>query len=504
MTVESGLNVAERVGPRRPASAGARVFKRRQQAWLLAYAHGLWVTDTVVVIAVVFIGQTVRFGGDLFSQVGRLGIPAIIASVLMCVAWVMALRVMQATDTRVIGNGPTEYSRVLRACFGVFGLIAIVDLLFNLSIARGYLAIVLPLGTASLLISRWLWRKRISLGRERGEYLRRVLVVGAVPSARPLITRLAKNPELGYEVVGLCVPVLHAHDPKQISIGGRDIPIVSDISDARDAVARSKATAVAVTSSDVLGHSAMRELSWDLEGMDVEMLVAPGLLDVAGPRITMRPQAGLPLLHIEKPRYLGATRLLKLAFDKTVSLAVLFLLFPVLVATAIAIKLDSSGPVFYRGERIGLHNKPFAMWKFRSMVQDADSLRGALAEQSDGNGVLFKLRDDPRVTRVGRFIRRYSLDELPQLFNVVGGSMSLVGPRPPLQEEVETYDSMVVRRMLVRPGITGLWQVSGRSDLSWEESVQLDLSYVENWSLPGDLIILWRTVRAVLAKDGAY
>ena len=160
--------------------------------------------------------------------------------------------------------------------------------------------------------------------------------------------------------------------------------------------------------------------------------------------------------------------------------------------------------VFYRATRIGLNNQPFLMWKFRSMVVDADSMRASLAAVDEGAGVLFKVRDDPRVTRVGRFIRRYSLDELPQLFNVVDGSMSLVGPRPPLREEVEQYDGRVARRMLVKPGMTGLWQVSGRSDLSWEESVRLDLSYVENWSATQDLVILWRTARAVIGKDGAY
>jgi exopolysaccharide biosynthesis polyprenyl glycosylphosphotransferase len=210
------------------------------------------------------------------------------------------------------------------------------------------------------------------------------------------------------------------------------------------------------------------------------------------------------LLHVDKPRYQGATKLLKTTFDKVAATLLIVMLAPVMVACAIAIKLDSRGPIFYRAERMGVNNEPFLMWKFRSMVQNADTLRAGLADQNDGNAVLFKMRDDPRVTRVGRFLRRYSLDELPQLFNVIDGSMSLVGPRPPLRDEVESYDATVVRRMLVRPGMTGLWQVSGRSDLTWEDSVQLDLSYVENWSLAADLVILWRTARAVISSNGAY
>ncbi|OPX07450.1 sugar transferase, partial [Gordonia sp. i37] len=214
--------------------------------------------------------------------------------------------------------------------------------------------------------------------------------------------------------------------------------------------------------------------------------------------------AALPLLHIDKPRYEGANRFRKAALDRVGALTALLMLAPIMVAVGIAIKVDSAGPIFYRAVRIGLNNKPFEMWKFRSMVQDADKRKHELAHLDEGAGVLFKMRDDPRVTRVGQFIRRYSLDELPQLFNVVTGSMSLVGPRPPLPDEVEKYDGRVARRMLVKPGITGLWQVSGRSDLSWEESVRLDLSYVENWSIMQDVVILWRTAKAVLAKEGAY
>jgi exopolysaccharide biosynthesis polyprenyl glycosylphosphotransferase len=248
----------------------------------------------------------------------------------------------------------------------------------------------------------------------------------------------------------------------------------------------------------------MRELSWDLEGLNVDMLVAPGVADVAGPRMMVRPVAGLPLLHIDKPRYEGANKFLKAAFDRCGAAAIVTMLLPVLLGCAIAVKAGSRGPVFYKAERIGLGNEPFQMWKFRTMVNGADKQKAALAAQNEGAGVLFKMRDDPRVTPIGKILRRYSLDELPQLFNVLGGSMSLVGPRPPLRAEVEQYSGLVTRRMLVRPGITGLWQVSGRSDLSWDESVRLDLSYVENWSIMQDAMILWRTIRAVLRSDGAY
>jgi exopolysaccharide biosynthesis polyprenyl glycosylphosphotransferase len=336
----------------------------------------------------------------------------------------------------------------------------------------------------------------------RRRNLSHVLVVGGLNSAVPLIEHLDKNPGLGYQVVGLCVPPGTEHRP--VTVNGNDIHVYGSFTEARDAVALCDATTVAVTSAEALGHSAMRELSWDLEGMNVEMLVSPGVTDVAGPRMMVRPVAGLPLLHIDKPRYDGANRFLKASFDRLGAVFLLFLLSPVLIICALAVKAGSRGPIFYRAERIGLGNVPFDMWKFRTMVDGADKQKAALEQKNEGAGVLFKLRDDPRVTPVGKKLRRYSLDELPQLFNVVGGSMSLVGPRPPLRNEVEKYSGLITRRMLVRPGITGLWQVSGRSDLSWEESVRLDLSYVENWSVMQDAMILWRTVRAVLRSDGAY
>ena len=491
---------------RREMSAVARAefVQPRSQNWLYQYAARVRVIDFVVVVTAVMVALVARFGYDLVHTLGRYRWPAVAIALLIAVGWFVMLRVTQSSDRRVLGSGPTEYSRVLTATLTTFGVLAIVDQLLVLSVARGFLAVAFPLGAVMLVLSRWLMRRHVARMRRAGRYLERVLVMGGMRSALLLIERLDANPELGYEVVGMCLPVEKPGDPEIVQSGGRVIPVFGDFSDARTAVALSGATTVAVTSAEVLGHSAMRELSWDLEGMDVDMLVSPGVTDVAGPRMMVRPVAGLPLLHIDKPAYEGANRFLKSAFDRSVTAVLLVLLSPVMLACAIAVKVSSPGPVFYRGERIGLGNVPFPMWKFRSMVVGADLQRATLSDRDKGNDVLFKMADDPRVTRVGRVLRRYSLDELPQLFNVMGGSMSLVGPRPPLREEVETYDHIVTRRMLVKPGITGLWQVSGRSDLSWEESVRLDLTYVENWSIMQDIIILWRTARAVVSRDGAY
>ncbi|WP_307851721.1 sugar transferase [Williamsia sp. CHRR-6] len=471
---------------------------------MIGYRRRLIWSDAIVVIAVVLAAEFARFGFDFEVGVASVQAPAILVSAVLAALWIMVLHVTRVCDVRIIGSGTAELSRVATASLMVFGLMAIIDLLFALNVARGFIALALPLGTLLLMSSHLAWRLYLRRERANLRCMSRVLVVGNERSARPMLSHLERNPRLGYEVVGVCLPTVDSRTAASITIEKRPIPILGDFSAAAIAVQQVGATTVAVTSAEVLGHSAMRELSWELEGLGVDMLVDPGVIDVAGPRMLVRPVAGLPMLHIDKPTYSGANRILKSLVDRVGALALLLAMWPVLLACAIAVKLDSQGPVFYKADRMGINNVPFRMWKFRSMVVDADARLAELSVLNEGSGLLFKIRDDPRVTRVGRFIRRYSLDELPQLFNVLGGSMSLVGPRPPLPAEVARYEGPVMRRMLVKPGITGLWQVSGRSDLSWEESVRLDLRYVENWSIATDVQILWRTVRAVFVRSGAY
>lgn len=489
----------------RRALASPRVVStdKRANSWARAYVRRLAWSDAVIVVASVMLAQVMRFGTDVgLIPIGSAGIPIAFVPIALIIGWLVSLRVFQSQDRRIIGSGPDEYSRVVSASVSLFGILAIVDLLLRLSIARGFLALALPVGTIALIVSRWSWRQRLSRQRARFENLERVVVIGEKDSATALIDRLTKDPSLGYQVVGACTPTTCG--AKSLTVGDAVVPVLGVFDDVIRVIEHSDATTVAITSAEALGSVAMQDLSWDLEGLDVTMLVAPGLTDVAGPRMMVRPVAGLPLLHVDKPRYEGAVRLRKAVFDRIGATMLLIAILPVLVAVAIAIKIDSRGPVFYRATRVGLNNDPFRMWKFRSMVVDAESLLPTLMERDEGAGVLFKMRDDPRVTRVGAVIRRFSLDELPQLFNVLTGGMSLVGPRPPLSREVEEYDGRIARRMLVKPGMTGLWQVSGRSDLSWEDSIRLDLSYVENWSMTQDLVILWRTARAVASSDGAY
>jgi exopolysaccharide biosynthesis polyprenyl glycosylphosphotransferase len=277
------------------------------------------------------------------------------------------------------------------------------------------------------------------------------------------------------------------------------------LDDVARAVIDCAADTVAVTAGDGMSPAVLRRLSWQLEGSGVDLVVHPVLLDVVGPRISSRPVPGLPFLHIEEPELSGPRQLLKATVEWTISTIGFIVVLPVLLLLALLIRLDSKGPAFFRQTRVGRRGNEFTVFKLRTMYADAEARLEALREHNDAvDSLLFKMRDDPRVTRIGKLLRRWSLDEVPQLWNVVRGDMALVGPRPPLPSEVSRYDQEVARRLLVRPGITGLWQVSGRSDLSWRESVRLDLYYVENWSLALDAMIVWKTVFAVFRRHGAY
>jgi exopolysaccharide biosynthesis polyprenyl glycosylphosphotransferase len=477
-------------------ATGLRPWRRRYVRWLQ------W-SDALTVIVVVALAQSLRFGnltsGNLtgFNSVDYTFVSAFIALI-----WIGALTVHRTRAPQIIGNGIEEYRRVWTATLTVFGIIAVSSTLFRFDIARGYLALALPLGLAALTVTRWLWRRFVSRERKRGGLMNDVLAVGRADSVIDLARSLARSPSDGYRLVGVCMPGVLQRDDLTIPALGA-VPAYPWDADLASVVVQSRADTVVLTSGH-LDPAEIRDLSWQLERLDVDLVVSPGMVDVAGPRLTVRLVDGQPLIHVDKPQYDGAKRFQKRAFDVCFASAVLLMTAPLLLLAAIAIKVTSRGPVFYLSERIGLDGQPFQMVKLRSMVVDADTRLAEIAHLNEGGAVLFKIRRDPRVTPVGRILRRYSIDELPQFFNVLRRDMSVVGPRPPLASEVATYDEHVRRRLLVRPGITGLWQVSGRSNLSWEESVRLDLSYVENWSMLGDLAIAVKTASAIVQGSGAY
>jgi exopolysaccharide biosynthesis polyprenyl glycosylphosphotransferase len=427
-----------------------------------------------------------------------------VLSLIVAAIWLGLLAAYRTRSPRIVGAGVEEYRRVFSATLATIGVVAVFLMIFRPEYARGYLAVAFPLGTILLLLSRGTCRRFLAWQRRKGRCVTSVLAIGNPNDVRGLVQSLERGRGYGYDVVGVCLTGRSPGGTLDIP-GVGALPVLGDENHVEYALAVSRADTVALTATEHLGPDGVRELSWQLDKLGVDLVVSPGMVDVAGPRLTIRPVAGLPLIHVEKPQYSGTKKLQKRAFDNFVSLAVLTCAFPVMLASAIAIKLTSRGPIFYRSERIGLDGKPFDMIKFRTMVVDADKQLDDLADLNEfAGGVMFKIRSDPRVTPVGRFLRRYSIDELPQFINVLRRDMSVVGPRPPLRHEADSYTDQVRRRLLVLPGITGLWQVSGRSDLSWEDSVRLDLSYVENWSITGDLLIAVKTVRSVLSGSGAY
>ncbi|WP_235018216.1 sugar transferase [Thermomonospora echinospora] len=410
--------------------------------------------------------------------------------------WLAWVALAGGYDARFFGAGSDEYRRIFNAGVSLTAAVAIVSYATKAEIARGYVALALPLLTLLDLAARHRLRKWLHRRWAAGQSMRRVVVAGHGDAAAALIRELGRASHHGMEVVAVAVPPGHA---------GRlgDTPVYEGLDRIAEVVRLKRADAVAVLACPELDGITLRRLSWDLEHTRTELFVAPAVLDIAGPRTTIRPIAGLPLLHLDHPELFSGVRpVAKALFDRGVAALALLLLAPVMLPVAVLVRLTSPGPALFVQERIGRDGVPFRMFKFRTMVSGAERMHERLAAEQDG--VLFKLRRDPRLTRVGGRLRRYSVDELPQLINVLRGEMSLVGPRPPLRHEVERYEQDVFRRLVVKPGLTGLWQISGRSDLSWEESVRLDLHYAENWSLVLDMQILWRTVAAVIRGSGAY
>ena len=481
-----------------PAAAGAVAAassprERRFVRWSRRYTLWLIVLDGLAGMAAVLCSMLLYDPATYFSD-GKQVVLVLGAGL----AWPVAVGLCQGYDARRVGVGDDELRAVLKAA--VLGIAAaavpsaVVDKygLVALSVSAVPVSGLLSLGL------RFLGRRYLRHQQRQGRHVRRVVLVGSASRVALLHEALAVDKQEEMLVVGACLPEAASADSRT------DLPILGTLDDVASIVRQSDVDAVAVAGGDATGHEYLRRLSWALEGADVELLVHPGLVEIAGPRMHIRPYVGLPLLHVEQPHFTGWRRIVKRVTDLVLTVVGLLVVSPLLAVIAVAIKMEGAGPVLFKQTRVGLDGSTFTMWKFRSMHVDAESRLVDLRRRNPDVGLMFKMAEDPRVTRVGRVLRRFSLDELPQLFNVLGGSMSLVGPRPPLQTEVDAYENHARRRLLVTPGLTGLWQVSGRSLLSWEETVRLDLRYVENWTLTLDLLILWKTFFAVLSRRGAY
>jgi exopolysaccharide biosynthesis polyprenyl glycosylphosphotransferase len=463
------------------------------RAWMSAYIRRAAIADCACALAAGVLAAELRFAIE-----GHVPRAYLLLTCALPALWWASVLLAGGYDTRLIGLGSDEFRRVLNAAVGLAAGIAIVAYATNLPLARGYLVIALPVATGLDITARYRLRKRLHRLRSSGSCTRRVVAVGHTASVANLVTALRRDTHHGLAVVAACVA-----DPRGSAVV-TDVPVAGELHSVAEAVTEFGADTVAVLACPEMDGTRLRELAWQLEKTGTDLCVAPALLDVAGPRTTIRPVAGLPLLHVDHPELMGTKRLVKSCFDKLAAAFALGLLAMPFAAIALLIKITDPGPVIYRQTRVGKDGRPFTLYKFRTMVVDADRWKELLTERNEADGVLFKIRRDPRVTAVGGWLRRWSVDELPQLLNVLRGDMSMVGPRPALPEEAACYGHLVRRRLVVKPGITGLWQVSGRSELSWDEAVRLDLRYVENWSLALDLQILWKTASAVVGGLGAY
>ncbi|MDX3234663.1 sugar transferase [Streptomyces sp. ME03-5709C] len=412
-----------------------------------------------------------------------------------------ALAVSRSWAPAVLGQGAEEFRRLGRSLCTAAVVLALGGVAVTSRNIKLWIFVAIPAIALVTMTERYLLRLWLHKQRKEGRCLRPVLAAGSLATVRDLITRVRKFPHLGWQVEAVCT----ADAAPGIDAGHVDgVPVVGRLTDVARHVRRDGYRVVAVTPDPHWSPDRLRRLAWHLEGSDAEMVVAPVLMEVAGPRVHVDAVLGIPLLRLSMPAFTGGRRAVKEVVDR-IGAAVLLLLFaPLMVFVALLVMVDSPGGAFYRQRRVGKDGREFTILKFRTMVAGAHRARAELADRNEGAGLLFKLRRDPRVTRVGAVLRRYSIDELPQLFNVLTGSMSLVGPRPPLPEESAAYGPDIRRRLLVKPGLTGLWQISGRSDLPWDEAVRLDLRYVEDWSLALDTVILWKTLRAVLHGQGAY
>jgi exopolysaccharide biosynthesis polyprenyl glycosylphosphotransferase len=471
-------------------------------AWSRQYRRLLLAGDVVVVLLVLTAAQLLRFGLEPGQAVMLPDTDSPLVAGFIALAWIGTLEAFRSREVRALGIGSEEYKRVINATLLVFGITAIIILALKLDLSRGYFAIALPLGLVCLPLVRWGWRSWLTRQRIKGHYLSRVVVVGKAKDVRYVVNQIQRKSGAAYDVVGAALP--GKERAESVEVEGRSIPVVAGLDDVVEAAARVQADAVVVAGRVKGGNDYIRDLGWQLEETSTGLVLATGMTNVAGPRIHFRPVEGLPLMHVELPQFSGIKHLLKRMLDIVLAATALLLLLPLLAGITLWVHRDSAGPVLFRQQRIGRGGRTFWMYKFRSMVQTAEQDLEALRELNEGSGPMFKLRHDPRVTKAGRTLRKYSLDELPQIWNVLKGDMSLVGPRPPLESEVTSYTGSVHRRLYIKPGLTGMWQVNGRSELSWEESVRLDLYYVENWSIAMDLMIIIRTARMLVRPVGAY
>ena len=456
--------------------------------WKPKLRKNLAFFDLVTLTFSLAIVLTIRFPNTWQGNLSEYELRNIVLGLLVLISWLFFLWFNGSRDTNILGFGADEYKRLTNATLLSFTFIAFVSYIFKLEISRAFVLSVFPFGLLLLFVVRRVLRRRLLRARNKGRYLSRVLLLHSGTSD-PVEARLALAQHAGFNIVH------------------KIVTSENNKFDIKEIVAQALANncdQIMVGQSAVISASELRKLGWALEETNIDLIVAPAVTEIAGPRLKVSNVEGLPLLHLEQPDFSGTSRITKRLLDLILSIFGLIVISPFLIIIALIIKFYDRGSILYSQKRIGQNNKEFRVYKFRTMFEGSHEQRAKVMAETNKDPRLAKDPQDPRVTKPGLFLRRWSIDEIPQLINVLKGEMSLVGPRPPLAEEVNQYEKSETRRLLVKPGLTGLWQVSGRSELDWEDAVRLDLYYVENWSLTLDLLIIIRTAAAVWRGEGAY
>ena len=485
---------------------------RRRPLWRYIYVAALVAVDVLVMLLSLVI--CFAFNPGAYDTVTR-AMPIWAFLLAYCVIGLLCLAFAGAYHRHVMAEGYELYTKLINAAIFTIVLASCVAFMLNLRLPRTALIIAPLVGLVCELVARWMMRCLLHHHRRRGECKYTTVIVGSSEGINRTLRLMRRNSALGYMPVAVC-PI--APDPRMDDayvvtnfvadpdIEGADkLRVLSFGSRFARTIERMGVQEVYI--ADVLSRDSklLHAMSLAIESLGIELAISVSLADVGGHRLHLRNSAEQQVLIASLPQYRTTTYVIKRIIDIVLSAVALIVSSPIMLGVAIAIKLDDGGPVLFKQTRVGIHGKPFTMYKFRSMVTNAEEIKAKLAAESgQTNRFIFKLKDDPRITKVGKFIRKTSLDEFPQFFNVFKGDMSLVGPRPALPDEVARYGSLYSTRLLVKPGITGPWQVSGRSDLSQEQSEFLDVSYIENWSITGDLAILAKTVMVVFRGTGSY
>lgn len=469
-----------------------RLNKKRGEGnstnWGKKLKFNISLIDLFTIVLSITIVLILRFPSIFKEEITTYELRNILLSFLVFFSWFFFLGFNKSRDVKILGFGADEYKKIVNSTLMSFTFVAFISYIFKLEISRAFVLIVYPFGLLTLFIVRRSLRKRLIRARNQGRYLSKVLLLQSI-DPDPVEIRLSIATHAGLLIT------------KKIKvIQNTSIDIHEIIKEAKN----NDCDQIMVGQSAQISALELRKLGWALEDTSIDLVVAPAVTEIAGPRLKVSNVEGLPLLHLEQPNFSGFAILTKRILDVTLSILAIIFTVPLFIIISLLIKIFDGGPIFYKQKRIGKSNEEFIVFKFRTMREGSHEMREQVMAETNKDPRLAKNPNDPRITKPGAFLRRWSIDELPQLFNVLKGEMSLVGPRPPLAEEVDQYKKSEKRRLLVKPGLTGLWQVSGRSELDWEDAVRLDLYYVENWSLTLDLLIILRTAAAVWRGEGAY